>query len=1493
MSNVNAVAKRPVSGFGAKNSNCVACLRKGRVFGALLVALAAAVFAVGLVSFPGSALAEESVKTLTQSDFDNASKKGIYSIDGGGSYRLGSDITGAIDVVSLSSELTIDLNGKTLTCSTDIEQNAAIQISVYGTDHPAVTIKNGTIVQERDGGDGVDIWRTRTSVTLEDLSVSVTNGFCVDANAYGSSLTIRRGNYKVTKSNPDADFVSAVVAHLGAVTVDQYDATFTIDGGDNVVMTNGGTISLKGGKFNKFPSQASIYGGYAMAKTDSADATWDVKEEEAARNSVLNGGASAGYAVAVDGFGTVYFSSEDEAKAFAEDRGTEVTTAAVAKVGETYYSSLKAAVNAAASDSTVELLQDTEDNVTVDGKSLMIDLGGHTLTSPDTREAITKKGAGTLNVCNGTISTKLACVSSTSSNVTLTNVKATSSSRYAVDASGSGSVTIESGEFASVDDDYEAVRVSGSALLTINGGSFSGARGVDIYCQSSKTPSVSGGDFSNTKPITYLADGHSMQYQDGRYYVVDTSDNDKAAAVKAQSGWALVAKDGQRVYYSSSDKSQAEGDQAGLSGSALKKIFRVTFNDYEGEEVATQSYVDGETIAALPNAGERSGYTFLGWYNGETKADTDTTVSADVTYTAKWELSAVAQIGSNYYDSLQDAVNAANAGDTVLLLKETTENVTVNKSCDEFTIDLNDNTLSTNSIYGNALTINGSSKVVIKNGSITNSGACVGFANGSQGARATLCDGLRLTTSGGHGKCAVSTAGGNSNTVVIEGGTYTCDGGMGVWCVGTSNSVEIKGGEFKAAVAALISWGKAKISGGQFSGGIAVYNSANLTITGGRFMNDFDIRGVPSIAISGGNFSSQNLLRYVIDGYVMQPSEEAGHYEVVRDSTPPVISGIAAGATYEGTKTFTVSDQSSVTVKVGDVILTPDSSGKYTLSEATLGDLEGDLTVTATDAADNQTSVTVQWYKGHSWSEWSHSDDGTKHVRTCSHCGQTESGAHEGGTATCVSKAVCNVCGLEYGEKDATNHAGTESTTWSSDGSSHWHECSECHEAWGDKTAHSFAWVRDKEPGYDVAGHEVYKCSVCGYVSQERDIDPLDPEAPVISGISNGGCYDEAATTFTVSYQGTGLVVTANGATLTPVDGTYTLPNSGANVVVVAKGDSGKTTSITVSSYAAHEWGSWQSNADGTHVRACTHVACSGTETSTCSGDAATCVSASYCKDCGYKIADVDPDNHDGHVSEMWSADGEKHWHECTECHAHVDEDEHDFEAVSDGESGHHLKCKVCGYATEAEGHDFEFVSDGESGHHQECKICGYATEAAEHDFETVSDGESGHHQECKDCGYEAGTVEHELAWRSDGDQHWQECEGCGYATERSDHDLELAYEDETGHWHECPTCGYEDKDGKQAHTLVWVVTKQATATEDGLKHQECSECGYRGADVVIPKTGGDGSDDDKGGSDKGDGSKDGSGSSELPQTGDVALVVSGIAAAGAALTAFGLRRRK
>lgn len=88
----------------------------------------------------------------------------------------------------------------------------------------------------------------------------------------------------------------------------------------------------------------------------------------------------------------------------------------------------------------------------------------------------------------------------------------------------------------------------------------------------------------------------------------------------------------------------------------------------------------------------------------------------------------------------------------------------------------------------------------------------------------------------------------------------------------------------------------------------------------------------------------------------------------------------------------------------------------------------------------------------HSW-KTEYKSDGTQHWHECSRTGCTAISDKvncAGGTATCTEKATCTTCGNEYGTALGHNYA----TTWSTDGTNHWHECSRCHDK-KDLAAHS------------------------------------------------------------------------------------------------------------------------------------------------------------------------------------------------------------------------------------------------------------------------------------------------------------------------------------------------------------------------------------------------------------------------------------------------------
>ena len=64
--------------------------------------------------------------------------------------------------------------------------------------------------------------------------------------------------------------------------------------------------------------------------------------------------------------------------------------------------------------------------------------------------------------------------------------------------------------------------------------------------------------------------------------------------------------------------------------------YTVTFQSEGGSEVASQ--IRANAPAARPADPTKEGYTFIGWYNGESEWDFETPVTADLTLTAKWQV---------------------------------------------------------------------------------------------------------------------------------------------------------------------------------------------------------------------------------------------------------------------------------------------------------------------------------------------------------------------------------------------------------------------------------------------------------------------------------------------------------------------------------------------------------------------------------------------------------------------------------------------------------------------------------------------------------------------------------------------------------------------------------------------------------------------------------------------------------------------------------------
>ena len=134
------------------------------------------------------------------------------------------------------------------------------------------------------------------------------------------------------------------------------------------------------------------------------------------------------------------------------------------------------------------------------------------------------------------------------------------------------------------------------------------------------------------------------------------------------------------------------------------------------------------------------------------------------------------------------------------------------------------------------------------------------------------------------------------------------------------------------------------------------------------------------------------------------------------------------------------------------------------------------------------------YYGGHAWGEWSSAGNGT-HTRSCTnYCREVDTAKCTGGKATCSAKAVCEVCGGEYGEKDSNNHDlvqhAAKAPTCTEIGWDAYEACSRCdHTTRKELPAlnHNLEQHEAKAPTCTEKGWDAYKtCSRCDYTTRKE-----------------------------------------------------------------------------------------------------------------------------------------------------------------------------------------------------------------------------------------------------------------------------------------------------------------------------------------------------------------------------------------------------------------------
>ena len=457
--------------------------------------------------------------------------------------------------------------------------------------------------------------------------------------------------------------------------------------------------------------------------------------------------------------------------------------------------------------------------------------------------------------------------------------------------------------------------------------------------------------------------------------------------------------------------------------------------------------------------------------------------------------------------------------------------------------------------------------------------------------------------------------------------------------------------------------------------------------------------------------------------------------------------------------------------------------------------------------------------------------DEDQHWKECSVChDKIEVENHSGGTATCTAKAVCSVCNAEYGELAAHDYQETvdeqylKSAATCTSPAIYYKSCSVCGTAstdtfeYGEKAAHSYVQQHDEDQHWkecsvchdkiEVANHSggtatctaKAVCSTCGTAYGELAAHNYQETVDAQYLKSAATCTSPA-----IYYKSCSVCGTASEETFT-----Y-----------------GTTTehSYELKHDAEKHW--QECSACHTKTNEAAH-----------SGGEATCTAKAVCSTCGAAYGELAAHNYQETVDAQYLKSA----------------------ATCTSPAIYYKSCSVCGTASEetftygtTTEHSYELKHDAEK-HWEECSVCHAKTNEAVHSGGTATCIAKA---VCSVCHTEYGTLaEHDAVHHDRVDptctttgsiEYWQ-CGVCGKkfsdaacTTEATDvtltklpHSAGTAWEkDTTYHWHLCVNCGSEVMD-KAAHTYGdWVTVTEATETEAGLRKRTCSVCGYEQTEEI------------------------------------------------------------
>ena len=242
---------------------------------------------------------------------------------------------------------------------------------------------------------------------------------------------------------------------------------------------------------------------------------------------------------------------------------------------------------------------------------------------------------------------------------------------------------------------------------------------------------------------------------------------------------------------------------------------------------------------------------------------------------------------------------------------------------------------------------------------------------------------------------------------------------------------------------------------------------------------------------------------------------------------------------------------------------------------------------------------------GHVWGEWSSAGNGT-HIRNCKNCYKVDTASCTGGTATCSAKAVCEACGVEYGEKDPDNHDliphEAKAPTCTEKGWNAYETCSRCdHTTYTELPAlnHDLEQHVAKAPTCTEIGWNAYEaCSRCDYTTRtelpalNHDLVRHVAQAPTCT--EKGWAYDTCSrcdhTTYT---ELPALNHNYQAVTVEP-----TCETDGYTIFTCSRCKDSYTADPT--DQLGHQFGAWSPNGTGSQSADCLRQGCAHTGSTDC-----------------------------------------------------------------------------------------------------------------------------------------------------------------------------------------------------------------------------------------------------------------------------------------------------